>query len=112
MPHTGGVQPTRPDQPVVVTTAARSGTDDRRLRQRRYALMQGIRLVSFVLAVVLPVALPFKLALMAAALVLPWMGVVSANGGPRRDRQARPSALVDRVEPVRIALEPGRDVEQ
>lgn len=97
---------------MVVTTAGRSGTDDRRLRQRRYAQMQSLRLVSFILAVVLPVPLPVKLALVGAALVLPWMGVVTANGGPKVERGPRPSSLIDRTETVRIALEPGRDVDQ
>jgi hypothetical protein len=96
---------------VVVTTAGRSGTEDRRMRQRRYALTQAVRLVCFLLAVALPVPLGVKLVLIVAAFVLPWMGVVAANGGPKREQVARPDALVDRTEPVRIALEPGRDVD-
>lgn len=97
---------------MVVTTAGRSGTEDRRMRQRRYAQLQAARLVSFVLAVLLPVPLGVKLALIAAALVLPWMGVVGANGGPRIERGPRPTALMDRTDPVRIAVEPGRDIDQ
>ena len=97
--------------PVVVTTAGRSGTDDRRKRQRRYAQTQALRLVCFLLAVFLPVPLWARLVLIVAAFVLPWVGVVNANGGPSRDTRARPDALVDRVEPVRIALEPGRDLD-
>lgn len=102
----------RGQETVVVTTAGRSGTEDRRLRQRRYAQLQSLRLVSFVLAVVLPVPLPVKLALVAAALVLPWMGVVTANGGPKVERGPRPASLIDRTETVRIALQPGRDIDQ
>jgi len=105
------MEPIRHDETVIVTTAGRSGSEDRRLRQRRYAQMQAVRLVSFVLAVLLPVPLGFKLALIGAALVLPWMGVVTANGGPTVARGSRPAALVDRDEPVRIALEPGRDLD-
>jgi hypothetical protein len=97
---------------VVVTTAGRSGTDDRRRRQRRYAQMQALRLVCFVLAVLLPVPLGVKLVLVAAALVLPWMGVVTANGGPKVERGPRPSSLIDRTDTVRIPLEPGRDIDQ
>lgn len=96
--------------PVVVTTAGRSGSEDRALRQRRYAITQGIRLLCFILAVALPVPLWAKLMLMFGALVLPWMGVVAANGGPAVERGTRSEALVER--PVRIALEPGRDVDQ
>ena len=95
--------------PVVVTTAGRSGSEDRRLRQRRYARTQAVRLVCFLLAVSLPVPVWAKLALIAGALVLPWMGVVAANAGPSLDRRSRPESLVER--PVRIALEPGRDVD-
>jgi hypothetical protein len=96
--------------PVVVTTAGRSGSEDRRLRQRRYARTQAVRLVCFLLAVSLPVPVWAKLALIAGALVLPWMGVVAANAGPALDRRQRSEALVER--PTRIALEPGRDVDQ
>lgn len=99
------------DQPVVVTTAARSGSEDRRLRRRRYAQTQAVRMACFVLAVVLPVPLWVRLGLIVGAFVLPWLGVVAANAGPPVDRRARPSSLVDRVEPVRIALEPGRDLD-
>jgi hypothetical protein len=95
--------------PVVVTTAGRSGSEDRRLRQRRYAQTQAVRLVCFLLAVALPVPLWAKLVLITAAFVLPWLGVVAANAGPALDRRERPDALVDR--PVRIALEPGRDLD-
>jgi hypothetical protein len=96
--------------PIVITRAGRSGSEDRRLRQRRYAQTQAMRLICFVLAVALPVPLWAKLLLVAGAFVLPWMGVVAANGGPAVDRRPRPDAMVDRVEPVRIALEPGRDI--
>lgn len=95
--------------PTVITTAGRSGSEDRRLRQRRYAITQGVRVTCFVLAVALPVPLGLKLALIVGALVLPWVGVVSANGGPTVEKRERPTALVDR--PVRIELEPGRDVD-
>jgi hypothetical protein len=96
-------------EPTVITTAGRSGSEDRRLRQRRYAITQAVRVSCFVLAVALPVPLGVRLALVVGAFVLPWIGVVSANGGPAVDKRPRPTALVDR--PVRIALEPGRDVD-
>lgn len=96
-------------EPTVITTAGRSGSEDRRLRMRRYALTQGVRVACFVLAVALPVPLGAKLALIVGAFVLPWVGVVSANGGPSRESRPRPTALIDR--PVRIELEPGRDVD-
>lgn len=97
--------------PIRVTTAGRSGTEDRQLRQRRYLMTQLVRLVCFLLAVVLPVALPVKLVLIVGAFVLPWVGVVAANGGPAREAGPPPDALIDREAPVRIALEPGRDID-
>jgi threonine/homoserine/homoserine lactone efflux protein len=96
--------------PVVVTSAGRSGTADRRLRQRRYAQTQALRLLCFILAVALPVPLWAKLVLIAGAFVLPWLGVVAANAGPAVER-TRTTALVERPAVVRIALEPGRDVD-
>jgi len=100
-----------PEDVTVVTTAGRSGTDDRRLRQRRYAQTQAVRLVCFLLAVSLPVPLWARLLLIVGAFALPWIGVVNANAGPSRAPLRRPDALLDRTEPVRIALEPGRDVD-
>ena len=101
------------DRPAdVITTAGRSGSEDRRLRQRRYAITQAVRLACFVLAVALPVPLGVRLALVVGAFVLPWLGVVSANAGPSVERRTRPTTLIERADPVRIALEPGRDVDQ
>jgi hypothetical protein len=96
---------------VVVTTAGMSGTDDRRLRQRRYLVTQAIRITCFVLAVALPVPLWAKLVLVVGAFTLPWMGVVAANAGPtvRRDRSTN---VVDRVESGRIPIAPGRTIDQ
>ncbi|MGB8652371.1 MAG: DUF3099 domain-containing protein [Mycobacteriales bacterium] len=97
---------------VVVTTAGLSGSDDRRLRRRRYLVTQAIRLSCFVLAVFLPVALWAKLVLIVGAFTLPWMGVVAANGGPTVQRAKGPTAVVPHEdEPLRIALEPGRTID-
>ena len=81
------------------------------MRQRRYAMTQAVRLACFLLAVALPVPLGVKLVLITGAFVLPWMGVVAANGGPTREPVTRPDALIERAAPVRIALEPGRDID-
>lgn len=74
---------------VNVTNAGLSGTQDRQLRQRRYVITQAIRMVSFLLAVFLPVPLWVKLVLIAAAFTLPWMGVIAANAGPTVQRGRR-----------------------
>ena len=101
-------------QPVSVVTSARmSHTDDIRLRQRRYVATQSVRIVCVVLAVVLPVPVAVKFLFVVGAVALPWFGVVMANAGPtvsRRRRTSRVSRPVD--EPVRLAIEPGRVVDQ
>ena len=100
-----------------VTTAGMSHADDMRLRQRRYLITQAVRVSCVLLAVLLPVDLWWKAAFIAGSVVLPWMGVVAANAGPSRAR-TRTNAIVDTpaaaepVEAVRIAIEPGRVVDQ
>ena len=97
---------------TVVTTAGMSHTDDIALRQRRYVLMQSMRLACVVLATMLPVALAWKGLLLLGAVALPWFGVVMANAGPTVDRK-RSTALVERQveQPLRLAIEPGRVVD-
>ena len=100
---------------VVVVTAARlSHTDDITLRQRRYVLTQSVRIVCVVAAALLPVSLIWKGVFMLGAIALPWFGVVMANAGPSVSRKKKTS-LVERptpLEPVRIAIEPGRVIDQ
>ena len=96
---------------VVVTTAGLSHTDDRKQRQRRYAMVQAFRITCFVLAVALPVPVWAKLSIVAVSFTLPWFGVVSANAAPLRPKDEA-NALVPRVVEERIAIEPGRVVDQ
>ncbi len=100
---------------VAVVTAARlSHTDDITLRQRRYVLTQSVRIVCVVAAALLPVSLLWKGVFMLGAVALPWFGVVMANAGPTVSRSKK-TALVDRpapLEPLRIAIEPGRVIDQ
>jgi len=98
------VSSTRNPETVVVTTAGRSHTDDRMLRQRRYMFTQLARISCFILAVALPVPLWAKLGLIVGAVALPWMG----------ERGKGPTAIIDRPveQPERIAIEPGRVVDQ
>ncbi len=101
-------------QVAVVTAARISHTDDISLRQKRYIITQGARIACVVLATMLPVSLFWKGALMLGALALPWFGVVMANAGPTVSRR-RTTALIDApavAEPVRIAIEPGRVIDQ
>ncbi len=101
-------------QVTLVTTAGRSHSDDIALRQRRYVLTQSVRIVCIVLAAFLPVSVEWKGLLIVGAVLLPWLGVVMANAGPTVSRPRR-AALVDRPvepQPVRIAIEPGRVIDQ
>lgn len=101
-----------PDEPVVVTSAGISGSEDRRLRERRYAVTQLLRVACFVLAVILPVPLWAKLVLIGGAFALPWFGVVSANAGPTRQRTREQAPGVTPLGPVATqALGPGRTID-
>ena len=96
--------------PVLVTSAGKSGTEERHERMRRYLLTQVVRVVCLVLAVALPGPLWFRLLFVPAALLLPYLGVVAANGAPKRPK-VEANAMVERVEPVRLQLEPGSVVD-
>ena len=104
----------RSDPDVTVVTSARlSHSDDISLRQRRYVLMQSMRIVCVVAAALLPVPLIWKGVFMLGAVALPWFGVVMANAGPTVSRRRR-TAMVGRAveEPLRVAIEPGRVIDQ
>jgi hypothetical protein len=77
---------TRPDPPILVTTAGKSPSQERDERQRRYLITMGIRTLCFILAIVLVgVGLRWEAAIaVVASLVLPWVAVVVANAGPRQ----------------------------
>ena len=101
----------------MVTTARLSHSDDITLRERRYVKTQLVRVLCVVLGVALPVPVPFRLALFAGAVLLPWFGVVMANAGPTVSRRARTAIVEDGLtatlpeQPLRLAIEPGRVVD-
>jgi amino acid transporter len=66
-----------PDEPVRITTAAASPTEDIAARQRRYVISMGIRTACFVAAIVADGWL--RWVLIVAALLLPYVAVVMAN---------------------------------
>ncbi len=100
--------------PAIVTSARRSHSEDIAIRQRRYVLTQSLRIVCVILAVMLPVSLPWKGVFMVGAVALPWFGVVMANAGPTVGRRRRKHSLVDRPveEPVRLEIDPGKVIDQ
>lgn len=90
-------------QPVSITTARISRSDDLRRRQRRYLMSMGIRTVCFVLAVV--TTGPLRWSFVFGAVFLPYVAVVLANATDTRGAPA--PASFHTQEP--LALEPGRD---
>lgn len=78
-----------------ITTAPEPLADDLARRQRRYLVQMGIRVVCFLAAVFtwghVPVAL--SLAMIVAAVVLPYVAVLLANAG--RERRDVDTTLLD-----------------
>ena len=82
-PHWPGVLRRETRAPVYQITGARMGVrEDVDQRTRRYLISMGIRTVCFVLAVVTSGWL--RWAMIAAAVALPYLSVVFANGGRER----------------------------
>jgi hypothetical protein len=74
-------------QPVLITEAAVSQTDQHAARKKRYAITMAIRAISLVLAAL---TYSYSLWLMAVfavlGTVLPWIAVVMANDRPPKKR--------------------------
>jgi Protein of unknown function (DUF3099) len=71
---------------VLITSAATSRPEEIRSRERRYVISMLARAVLFILAVV-AFSGWVRFVAVAAALVMPWVAVVVANGGPPRRRE-------------------------
>ena len=97
-----------PEEPFLVTSAGKSPREEQRERTRRYLVTMAIRTACIVMAVVFYVLDLHVLAAVtaAASLILPWVAVVAANAGPRREVLGRP-ALYER-EPAK-QIGDGRD---
>ena len=82
----------RPTERVLVTSAPKSPRQEQNERQRRYLVMMAIRTACFVLAIVLWQVGPKGIWVIpvVASLTLPWIAVVVANAGPKRQVE-RPS---------------------
>jgi Flp pilus assembly protein TadB len=78
------------DEPVLVTTAAISPGEERRARERRYLITMAVRVVAFVVAIVFATGWIRVIAIILA-LGLPWVAVVLANAGPKREQREVPS---------------------
>lgn len=87
---------------VLITSAPKSRFQQLDDRRRRYLISMGIRTVCLLLAIVVPYA-PVRILLVVAAIALPWMSVVGANGPLGRD----PGSPVAFRPESRPALNPG-----
>jgi hypothetical protein len=99
----------RRDGPVLITSAATSRPAEIRSRERRYVISMLFRAVCFLLAVIVFRGW-LRFAAVAFAVIMPWIAVVVANGGPPR-RVERRAGFQDRPPSAREPaprLEPGR----
>lgn len=95
---------TAASDPHLVTSAPLSREQDRRVRQRRYFVLQGFRVLCIAVQA-FPLPGWARIVLIVAAVCLPWMGVVQANAGPSQVVSRRPAATAAPEEPVvRTAL--------
>lgn len=78
------------EEPVRITTAAPSLSDDVARRTRRYLIQMGIRVVCFLGAVAVDHWI--RWVLLAGAVVLPYVAVVLANAG--RERRTDPGTFL------------------
>ncbi|MCK2216473.1 DUF3099 domain-containing protein [Actinomadura sp. ATCC 31491] len=62
-----------------VTDAKPSLSSDIRRREVSYLIKMGIRTLCLILAVVVPVPMPFRLLFVAGAVFLPYIAVIGAN---------------------------------
>ncbi|MBL7512848.1 DUF3099 domain-containing protein [Frankia nepalensis] len=79
-------------QPVLITSAADPRHVDIRRREGQYLIWMGFRVLCFVFAVLLFHGWARFVAILAA-LIIPWVAVVVANGGPAPSRR-RPAGFI------------------
>ncbi len=96
----------QPEQPVLITDAARSPEQQFHSRQIRYAVMMGLRVLCLIVGAVATSMhaplLPLWWALCLVGMVmLPWMAVLIANDRPARSKSERAaSARQAKAQPV------------
>jgi hypothetical protein len=75
-------------EPIRITTATRSHSDDIAARQRRYLISMGVRTACFIAAVVVFLTMGqgwLMWVLVIASFILPYVAVVMANAGASLD---------------------------
>jgi hypothetical protein len=97
----------RTPEPVLITEAAPSRSEQHAARKKRYAITMGIRGICIVLAAVFYQVVWLMLVFALLGTVLPWIAVVMANDGPPKKRldvnryDARPDRVLE-TRPTRI----------
>lgn len=94
--------PRRDPEPIRITSATRSHSDDVAGRQRRYLISMGVRTACFLLAVVFAGTVWMWIFILGSFL-LPSIAVVMANAQARTDPDPDPGTAYD---PTRPALDP------
>jgi hypothetical protein len=88
---------------VLVTSAQRSRQEELAARVRRYTWTMGVRTACFLLAVMLPIPLAWKIPFVIGGMTLPWMAVTVANAGPVRQKD-KPVGYAEREHEARDPL--------
>ena len=97
----------RRSEPVLITEAQRSQSEQHAARKKRYALTMAFRAVCLVLAAVFYQVVWLMLIFAVLGTVLPWIAVVMANDGPPKKRvrvnhfDARPDRVLE-SRPTRV----------
>ena len=91
----------RRSEPVLITEAQRSQSEQHAARKKRYALTMGVRAICLILAAVFYQIVWLMLILAILGTVLPWIAVVMANDGPPKKR----------IDPHRYTHRPERELE-
>ncbi|WP_232291867.1 DUF3099 domain-containing protein [Frankia sp. QA3] len=103
----------RRQETVLITSASRSRQSDIHRRELRYLASMLVRVICFILAVVAFHGW-LRFVAVAIAVILPWVAVVVANGGPAPERD-RPAAFdpVQAVQdtPAALTADPHRVVD-
>ena len=94
--------PRRDPEPIRITSATRSHSDDVAGRQRRYLFSMGVRTACFLLAVVFAGTV-WMWVFILGSFLLPSIAVVMANAQARTDPDPDPGTAYD---PNRPALDP------
>jgi uncharacterized membrane protein len=77
----------RTDDPVLITTASKSGDDEYEWRRKKYAIMMTLRAVCVIAAAfTYRISIWLTLGFVVGGMLLPWCAVIIANDRPARKK--------------------------